>query len=213
MCTCLLFSLLLSSSSVSFFFLLLSSSFFRFLSFSFSLSPSFFLFLFLSSSFSLSFFPPSSRPLSQHLASLVSVTIHRVYQAWALGGGQETRERQEQVEEELRRKLVDLLQKKYAKIEQATQHVKPLVDKYFKQQEKEDVYYHSGKEQLHFWHTLDNEQKQATFKLKSLAHVSGGLLFDVGVIKSKVAELSPGFKIHGPDRYISKANAEELIPT
>jgi hypothetical protein len=195
MCTCLLFSLVLSCSFLFFLspFLLLSSSFFFFV-----------LPLLLSLPF------PS---LSQHLASLVSVAIHRVYQAWALGGGQETRERQEQVEEELRRKLVDLLQKKYAKIEQATQHVKPLVDKYFKQQEKEDVYYHSGKEQLHFWHTLDNEQKQATFKLKSLAHVSGGLLFDVGVIKSKVAELSPGFQIHGPDRYISKANAEELIPT
>ena len=139
------------------------------------------------------------------------MAIHRVYQAWALGGGQETRERQEQVEEELRRKLVDLLQKKYAKIEQATQRVKPLVDKYFKQQEKEDVYYHNGKEQLHFWHTLDNEQKQATFKLKSLAHVSGGLLFGVGVIKSKVAELSPGFQVHGPDRYISKTHRNHII--
>ena len=74
-----------------------------------------------------------------------------------------------------------------------------------------------------------NEEKNGAFNVLKGANIAlrysplatpgaetkgdGGLLFDVGVIKSKVAELSPGFQIHGPDRYISKANAEELIPT
>ena len=147
----------------------------------------------------------SDRELLLRVASMVSKAIHKVYLAWSLGGGQETKNQQEKVEEELRTKLMKMLEEKYTTIEKVVKKVLPAVEKYFESR-KDHQMRNTPKEKYKHYMSLDDDTKMESFQMteQDLHHCSGSMLFQLkSCQKEKVAQLSPGFQIHGPDRYIN----------
>ena len=147
----------------------------------------------------------SDRAVLLKLTSMVSKAIHQVYLAWSLGGGQETKIKQEEIEENLRQKLNKMLVEKYEVLEIVTNKIRQSVDQYFEKRSDHQMGNTPLARYKHFM-SLDEAEKMDTFKmtLQEIQNCSGSMIFDLKCARKKnVCELSPGFQQHGPDRYLN----------
>ena len=148
---------------------------------------------------------------------MVSQTITQVYQAWSYGGGQATRERQEAAEEQLRTQLEGMLMEKYNRLAKvAEKYVETLT--FFDKPVPSGPLLRSVKDQYKYFLNMDTKERVNVFGMtaKHAETISASLLFGLSFSKkSNVAQLSEGFNVHGPNRYMNpklmKSDPSQLL--
>jgi hypothetical protein len=141
------------------------------------------------------------------LANMVSQAINQCYQAWSLGGGQETKEKQEAVEEHLRAALLAMLVEKYNRLEAVAEKYRLTTLNFFKSPIiPSGRLLRSVKDQHKHFVNMDSKERMAAFNMteEDEEMISASLLFGLPSAKrSKFAQLSDGFNVHGPNRYLN----------